>query len=224
MPKVNSISFMKIQEPLMKMKKYLFNSLLLLGLVAFASGQSPSIAVVNMTDLLGAFYKAQQDLEEFSISVSNANREIEIMQEELEDLLSPAPELRQKVEMAQAIIEGGENTTPRSDEAVISAGEEALAQLNQIQQEFEAKRRRLVEYQETTDANLNERRNSILTRHLIFIRGVVSDYAEEMGYDLVVNTTQGVIYSVESMDITDAVMEILNADAPESEAGADSAD
>ncbi len=208
----------------MKMKKYLFNSLLLLGLVAFASGQSPSIAVVNMTDLLGAFYKAQQDLEEFSISVSNANREIEIMQEELEDLLSPAPELRQKVEMAQAIIEGGENTTPRSDEAVISAGEEALAQLNQIQQEFEAKRRRLVEYQETTDANLNERRNSILTRHLIFIRGVVSDYAEEMGYDLVVNTTQGVIYSVESMDITDAVMEILNADAPESEAGADSAD
>lgn len=199
----------------MKMKKSLFNSILLLGLVSLVLGQSPSIAVVNMTDLLGGYYKAQQDLEEFSISVANANREIEIMRKELEDTLSPVPELRQKVEMAQAIIEGGENTTPRSDEAVISAGEEALAELNQINQNFEAKRQRLVEYQETTDTNLNERRNSILTRHLIFIRGVVSDYAEEMGYDLVVNTTQGVIYSVESMDITDAVMEILNADAPE---------
>jgi Skp family chaperone for outer membrane proteins len=192
------------------MKRSLLFLTLITGLATSLVAQgSPSIAVVNMTDLLGGYYKAQQDLEEFSISVSNANREIEIQRKELEELLSEVPDLRQKVEMAQAIIEGAENTTPRSDEAVISAGEEALAQLNAINQEFEAKRQKLVTFQEDTDEMLNERRNSILTRHLIFIRGVVSDYATEMDYDLVVNTTQGVIYSKESMDITSAVMDIL---------------
>lgn len=198
------------------MKKALLTLTLVAGLAGSVFAQStPTVAVVNMTDLLGAYYKAQQDLNEFSVSVSNANRETEIMRQELEELLDPVPDLRQKVELAQAILEGGENTTPRSDEAVISSGEEALAQLQQINQNFEARRQRLVEYQETTQENLAERRNSILTRHLIFIRGVVSDYATNVGYDLVLNTSQGVIFAEDSMDITEQVLEILNADAPE---------
>lgn len=200
------------------MKKALLTLTLVAGLAVSGFSQTaPTVAVVNMTDLLGEYYQAQEDLNEFSISVSNANRETEIMRQELEGLLEPVPDLRQRVQLAQSILEGGENTTPRSDEAVISSGEEALAQLQQINQDFEARRQRLVEYQETTQENLAERRNSILTRHLIFIRGVVSDYAENMGYDLVLNTTQGVIYAGDSLDITESVLEILNADAPEEE-------
>lgn len=189
-------------------------TLLACGFGAVHAQSAPRLAVVNMAKLLGDYHKAKKDLEDFQVSVRNANREIEIMRKELEDLLDPVPELRQKVEMAQMILEGGENTTPRSNEAVISAGEEALMQLQLINQDFEAKRERLLAYQQTTDENLSERRNSIVTRHMIFIRGVVSDYAETNNFDLVINTTQGVVFFKESMDITAPILTILNADAP----------
>jgi len=197
------------------MKRTLIITALMIGLINSGFAQSgPEIAVVNMSRLLGNYHKAQKDLQDFQVSVENANREIEIMRQELEELLEPVPELREKVETAQTIMGGGENMTPRSDEAVIASGEEALAQLNSINQEFESRRERLLEYQKTTDENLSERRNSIVNRHLMFIRGVVSDYAEANNYDLVINETQGVIYSKDSMGITDAVLKILNADAP----------
>jgi len=67
----------------------------------------------------------------------------------------------------------------------------------------------LQEYQRAAETNLIKNRNTKLEEVLKDIQGVVDEIAKQNGYELVINE-RALLYSVDSLNITDSVIKKLN--------------
>jgi Skp family chaperone for outer membrane proteins len=184
------------------MKKPILILLTLAVLVSTGWAQNaPKTMVVDMSALLRDYYKAKEDFAKFQSAVDSANEQIAMMQEEIQTVLEPVADLRARAQ--------NENQQFTED-----AAEEAARELASIQLDFNQRRESLVQFQQQTQQNLSNREQQIISLHMKMIRDVVTDYAEANGYDLVANRAVGVVFVRSSYDQTDAILAILNADAP----------
>ncbi|WP_309387612.1 OmpH family outer membrane protein [Cerasicoccus frondis] len=167
--------------------------------VAFAQN-SPVILTVNVAKLYDGYWKAKEAEAKFQSSIENAQQEIQTM-------ISEGMQMTESLQELQA-----ESSSPAiSDERKKEIAAEAQEKIKTIQQ----KERDVNQFRQTTDRQLQQRRQAITELHLSDIQAVVTEVAKSKGADLVLNT-QGlaVVYSSEAMDITDDVMTKLNADKP----------
>ena len=184
------------------MKKTLLLLPLLLGMTTAVFAQTaPKVMVVDMTQLLQNYYKAQEDFTKFQSAVNAANETIAEMREDIQTVLEPVPDLRSKAENSDGMF---------SEDAAREAAEE----LSRISIDFQQRRDNLVQYQQTTQQTLSQREQQIISLHMKQIRDIVSDYAQTQGFDMVMNKAVGVVFSISSLDKTQDILDILNADAP----------
>ena len=91
-------------------------------------------------------------------------------------------------------------------------------QLVELQRQFNQAQQEALQYRQQQQQMLAERRQSIMQTQFNDIRQVVIEVAKDRGANLVFNvgnTSTAVLYSSDEFDATDAVLEILNQDAPE---------
>ena len=78
-----------------------------------------------------------------------------------------------------------------------------------LEEEIEELKADLLEFDRREKMDLNKDRNEKIREILLEIEKVVSDYAEKEKYTLILND-RVLIYSHQSIDITNAILEILN--------------
>ena len=84
-------------------------------------------------------------------------------------------------------------------------------------QKLRRKETEINNFQQTTKQNLDLRSQSILEVHFAQIKEAVKEIAEARRADLVLNVNgMGVVYAKSTADISNLVLERLNADAPPS--------
>lgn len=167
--------------------------------VAYAQS-TPVILTVNVAKLYEGYWKAKEAEAKFQSSIENAQTEIQTM-------ISEGMAMTEKLQALQA-----EASSPAiSDERRQEIAKQAQAQVQEIQK----KEQDVNQFRQKTDARLQQRRQAIVELHLNEIQEIVTDVAKAKGATLVLNT-QGlaVVYSAESLDITDEVMTKLNATKP----------
>ena len=181
------------------------NAIALLALVSLAqlshAQQAPKIISVDMETLFREFYEVKAAEAKLESAVSEVRTE----NEEMEATMLPTREAYDE-QVARFRNEA------LTEDARREAGERARgleAQLRQASQE-------LGQFQAQQSQTLNQRRASISNQNLTKIREVVSQYAQSQGADMVVNSTNvaSFMYVDGLYDRTEAVLAILNADAP----------
>ncbi len=183
------------------MKYPILITIALLSFFGSVHGQSnPPIATVDLGQLFNNYWKVAESQARFEDAVQKANEELEAMMAELQE----ADE-----EVGASIARA--NSPALSESARETAQAEAMQKREAlIQREAEVN-----QYGQTTNRSLSEERQRIIGAHLEEIRGIVQTVAEEKGFGLVLNVDGGqVVYAVDSLDITDDVAAVLNADAP----------
>ncbi|MGF1452470.1 MAG: OmpH family outer membrane protein [Opitutales bacterium] len=185
--------------------KSLRNTLLALfaaGAAVTAFGQAtPVMVTVDMQELYQKYEKASEARERFQSSVTNAQEEVQTMQQEMQELQEELQTLNEQLQ---------------SDALADAAREEMTQQLQEGMQNLRTKQQEIMQFRQQTQQFLQERSQSILQLHYREIQDVVSQIAEDLGADLVLNTGgQMVVYADESFDITEQVLERLNVAAEE---------
>lgn len=182
------------------MRKLLLTFLALAAFSVASAQNAPVILTVNVARLYDGYWKAAEAEAKFQSSIENAQQEIQTMIEE-------GMAMTEKLQELQA--EAGSPALSETRKQEITG--ELQAQIQQIQQ----KEAEVNQFRQKTDRQLQQRRQAITELHLNEIQEIVSEIAETKNADLVLNT-QGlaVVFAKETMDITDEVLEKLNADKP----------
>ncbi|MGJ3243539.1 MAG: OmpH family outer membrane protein [Opitutales bacterium] len=184
----------------MMKKSLLFFSLFVALSATLAAQSSPRMITVDMGRLFSEYFKVKDAEAKFQSSVETANQEIQSNVQTLEEM-----------------VQSFQNLQARAGNATLSeeARNQAAERAGGMQQEIVAERQRINQFQQQTNNRLAQRRQAIINVHMQEIADVVSQYARDQGADLVLNTTGNfVVYANTSFDKTDAVLDILNADAP----------
>lgn len=181
------------------MKKSILTLLALAGL-ALTLQADIKIVTVDMARVFNEYYRVQQAQTSFQQSVEEANADIQ-------EMIEGGQALAEEFEMEVAKMENPALTESGQQQARQRA-EELQFELQQIERDIQR-------FQQETQAVLQERRQNILNLHMGEIRDVVQRISRNEGASLALNT-QGtsVIFASSSLDITDAVLARLNADAP----------
>ncbi|GHC08336.1 OmpH family outer membrane protein [Cerasicoccus arenae] len=181
------------------MRKLLI-TLLAFSAINMAFAETPVILTVNVAKLYDGYWKAKEAEAKFQSSIENA-------QQEIQSMITEGMAMTEKLQALQAESGSPAISKDRKDEIA----QEAQTQIQAIQQ----KERDVNAFRQKTDRQLQQRRQAITELHLSDIQEVVTEVAEEKGADLVLNT-QGlaVVFSKESMDVTDDVLTKLNAAKP----------
>lgn len=168
--------------------------------LASVAQQAPKMIAVNMETLFQGFYEVKEAEKKFQTSIEAVNQELQDM----------ATELQPQREEFQALV-----AKTRNEALTEEARQEAQAKAVELEGMLRQKQQEFGQFQQQQRQTLDLRRNEIVKQHVDKIREVVSQFAQSKGADLVVNTAeQGVVFVADSFDMTDAVLEILNADAP----------
>lgn len=79
--------------------------------------------------------------------------------------------------------------------------------------EFDQRHRALKQYVQEVGQMTNDEEDEMLEGVLNQVNSFVEDYAKERGYDLVLGTTRSgsIVYGIEAIDVTEEVLEALNA-------------
>ena len=87
------------------------------------------------------------------------------------------------------------------------------AERNTRELEFDQRHRDLKRYAQEIGEQTGEQEDEMLEGVLNQINAFVEDYAQKQGYDLVLGTTRSgsILYGIDAMDITDEVLEAMNA-------------
>lgn len=190
--------------PVMKMFRNSLIALLAAGASLSAFAQStPVMVTVDMQSLYQNYERAAEARERFQSSVDNATEEVQTMQKEIQQLQEELQTLNDQLQ-SDALNEAAES--------------EMQEQLQEGISRLREKQMQVQEFRQQTQNFLRERSQSILQLHYREIQDVVAQIAEEIGADLVLNSSGTmVVYAAESFDITDDVLERLNAQAAEEE-------
>ncbi len=184
------------------MKKTLLTLSLLLAAAgtAFAQSAPGTVMVVDMQRLFTEYWEVQDAQEKFDASVETARGEVQTMQQSLQADQQALEELQAKTQ-----------NPVLSEEAKQAAMEELQTKF----EEFQGKQREMQQTQQQLDQNLQARRQQIFNNFNEKIVGVVEQHAQDNGIDLVLNKVgSSVIFAADKFDGTDAVLDILNQDAP----------
>ena len=160
------------------------------------------ILTVDIAKIYEGYYRAQDAKLKFSSSVEAAQEEIRLLMEE-------ARQIADKLQEAT----GKAKNPGYTDEARARHGKEA----EELAQKLRRKETEINNFQQTTKQNLDLRSQSILEGHFAQIKEAVKEIAEARRADLVLNVNgMGVVYAKSTADISNLVLERLNADAPPS--------
>lgn len=80
----------------------------------------------------------------------------------------------------------------------------------QMEQEIDGLKQSLLEYDRQQKTDLTKKRNEKIREILLEIERIVSDYAEQNGYDLILND-RVLIYAAETLNITEEILNVLNS-------------
>ncbi len=181
---------------------FLTTGLLTMGL----QGQSLNIVTVDMTRLYNEYYKTLEANEKIKGILEKAQVQVEEMVKEGQTLL----------EDYKSISEMTQNDA-LTEEARIKAGTDAEAMAQQLQE----KQGDIQQFRQNTQRSIQQRQQSYRDLFLDEIKGVVLEVSRERNGDLILDTTgptalgiSAVIFSDPSWDITDLVLERINAEAP----------
>ncbi|MEO0794912.1 MAG: OmpH family outer membrane protein [Verrucomicrobiota bacterium] len=172
----------------------------LLAVCSCSLAFSQTILTVDVAKLYENYWKAAEAEEKFKSSIENAQQEIQTMIQE-------GMSMTEKLQALQAEA----NQPAISEERKAEIGQQLQKDILAIQQ----KEAEVNQFRQQTDRQLQQRRQAITELHISEIREVVTEVAQSKSADMVLNT-QGlaVVYSKDSMDITDEVIVKLNANKP----------
>jgi Skp family chaperone for outer membrane proteins len=179
------------------MKKMLLG-LLLCGMVSVAMAQkAPSLVTVDVNKALAGYQRLQEAQVKFEASVTTAREELEA---EANKLRGAADEINELQQQAQ---------NPALTESKIKELE------TQMQGKFEAYRVLENDFntmRQRTERTLADRRNNILGLHLEEVKDAIKKVCRDRGATLALNVDGNVVlYSDASFDITNDVLQALNA-------------
>ncbi|MGE9292327.1 OmpH family outer membrane protein [Ruficoccus sp. ZRK36] len=180
-------------------KKFLLTFLAAFLMVgALQAQKTPMVVTVNMGELYKNYWKAQEADEKFQSSVENAQQEIQAMIEEGMGMANQLQDIQSKM------------NNPALTEA---AREKFNAEAQEKAQAIREKEAEVNRYRQNTEKTLQQRRQSIVELHVTEIREEVIEVAKQKGADLVLNSAgMAVVYFDESFDITQEVLNKLNAE------------
>ena len=172
-------------------------------------GQDLNIVTVDMNRLYNEYYKTIEANERIKGSFEKAQEQVEEMVNEGQTLL----------EDYKSIIEMTQNDA-LTEEARLKAQTDAESMAQQLKD----KEREIQQFRQNTQRSVQQRQQTYRDLFLDEIKGIVLEVSRERKGDLILDTSgitalgiPGVIYSDPSWDVTELVMERINADAPEDE-------
>ena len=169
-------------------------------------GQNLNIVTVDMTRLYNEYYKTLEANERIKGSFEKAQEQVEGMVNEGQTLL----------EDYKSIIEMTQNDA-LTEEARLKGQTDAESMAQQLKD----KEREIQQFRQNTQRSVQQRQQTYRDLFLDEIKGVVLEVSRERKGDLILDSSgitaigiPGVIYSDPSWDVTDLVLERINADAP----------
>lgn len=177
------------------MKTTIITLLAIFTLALGAHAQNSSLVLtVDVEKVLRESKRIQDALADLQREAQNAGAELERMQQQRQGLFEQARE-QHALSINPALTEDAKQKA--TDE--IAKLEQQLIQLEESQ----------VQFQQQTQQELSNRRNSILGTYFEELRQVVISLAEKKNASLVLNSNQAVLYSKEHLDITKEVQDLL---------------
>ena len=181
-------------------------ALLLGGVVAHAAAATDvKIATVDLKKVFDSYYKTKLADANIKDEANGLEKDLRALMEDHDKALT---EYKKAIEESSNQALSAEEREKRKKDA-----EGRLIKVNDLRQTVE-------QFKRTADNNLEEK--SRLTREKIYgdIRNVVNTLAKKMGYTMVLDTSTGigrmpvVVFHNGETDVTNAVIEQLNANAP----------
>ncbi|MFP4165844.1 MAG: OmpH family outer membrane protein [Opitutales bacterium] len=177
------------------MKKNITTILAAFCLVAGLHAQKQAvIATVDVQEVLNNYEAFQQAAEKVQGSVAPVEEEMQQMQENM-----------------QGLMEEGREAQDRSQNPSLGeeARSEAQARVQELQGELQKKQQQLQQFRQQAEQLAEQGREEELAPLQQKAVATVEKVAKEKGIDLVV-PTNGAIYSDDSLEITDSIIEALN--------------
>jgi len=187
----------------MNMKKLLIG-LMLCGLSTAAFAQkAPNLVTVDVNKALAGYHRLQEAQVKFESSVETAR----------DELTAESEKLKVSAEELQGLQEQTQNP---------ALTEEKVEEIRtELQDKFNAYRQmeaELQQMQQRTERTLADRRRNILSLHLDEVKDAIKQVCKERGADLALNLDGNVVLYADSVfDITNDVLQVLNADVPADE-------
>jgi outer membrane protein len=178
----------------MKRTTTIFFASLFLAVSLFAQ-KTPLVATVDVQRVLNDYTEFQTAVSQVRAAVELVESEMQNMQQELQAIVAEG----RKVEMA--------SKNPAASE---EARQEAQVKLGELQGELQSKQGTLRQFQQQAQQIAQQGQKDKLAPFQEKALTVVRTMAAEQGIDLVVPTS-AVIFSNPAMEITDAVIAMLNA-------------
>ena len=162
------------------------------------------IATVNMVDLIRFHPEREKDMQVLRESEAGHKRALEAARDKLEDLAKEAQELQQKLQNPLVQEKVKEDAAKKLD----SLREKAI----EAQQSYQMEARR-------AQAELQRLDETMLRATTDSIRKRVEAYAQEKGYDIIVDTSV-TPFSKKSLDVTDEILKLMGVDPEKARAEA----
>ena len=162
------------------------------------------IATVNMVDLIRFHPEREKDMQVLRESEAGHKRTLEAARDKLEDLAKEAQELQQKLQNPLVQEKVKEDAAKKLD----SLREKAM----EAQQSYQMEARR-------AQAELQRLDETMLRATTDSIRKRVEAYAQEKGYDIIVDTSV-TPFSKKSLDVTDEILKLMGVDPEKARAEA----
>ncbi|MGD0652069.1 MAG: OmpH family outer membrane protein [Verrucomicrobiia bacterium] len=177
-----------------------------LSTTAFPQVSSGRIVLVDLNRVFIEYYKTPIASAKLKETIDSYNKEQEELRTQLRKGIDELTKLREEQEKTEY--------TPEVREQKKKAVQEKLAETQKAQRDLE-------EYQRSHQQILDQQRDRMRQTILGEIKDVISKEAKDVGYTLVFdksgNTLNGiptVVYSQDSMDITDDIIKKLNRNQP----------
>ena len=177
-----------------------------LSTTAFPQAPSGRIVLVDLNRVFIEYYKTPIASAKLKETIDSYNKEQEELRTQLRKGIDELTKLREEQEKTEY--------TPEVREQKKKAVQEKLAETQKAQRDLE-------EYQRSHQQILDQQRDRMRQTILGEIKDVISKEAKDAGYTLVLdksgNTLNGiptVVYSQDSMDITDDIIKKLNKNQP----------
>lgn len=167
----------------MKTYKFFYLSLLISALSSSAFAQSSKVAVIDIQKVIASSDQGKNAKSDFEGSLKKAQTEIDSKKLEYQ-------ELRKKYEIQKDTLTG---KAKQEKEDTLIAKEKELKKL----------------FKESEDS-LRARESEVINSLIEKVKKIVAQLAKDKGYDIVIEQSQGVLYSTDSINITDKVIEKIN--------------
>lgn len=192
------------------MKKAIFTFALATVFALGLTAQSNlKILTVDVSFVFENYYKTQEANERLQAAFEQARTQLEELQAEGEALVEELRTIQEEVQ--------NEALSEQAREEARARGQEKVLEVQEKQREYQ-------QFQQQTNATIRQRQQNIREVMLDEIGLAIERIAEEREADLVLDassTTQSgispVLYGGDEFSITDSVLDLLNAGAPDAE-------